>query len=239
MTISEPGVIQLLAAQRTQRYPERFVCRYGGGVTQPRAPGRRSTGRPRSSEVDARLIEAALGLLREGGPTAVNVEAVAARSGVAKTTIYRRHRDRHDLLRAAIGSVVIPPGQPPVEDIRGRLAWALGQVHAILGEVLGGGGVAALLEDREPAFTTLVRDLLTPYTTTLTELIEDDIAAGRLRRDLDADAAVSMMLGAYLGELLRHGTIGADWIPRCVDLLWHAITRPSTPIGSPPPPARR
>jgi AcrR family transcriptional regulator len=179
-----------------------------------------------------------LGLLRLGGPTAVNVEAVAARSGVAKTTIYRRYRDRHDLLRAAIGSVVIPPGQPPVEDIRGRLTWALGQVHAILGEVLGPGGVAALLDDREPAFTTLVHELLTPYTTALTGLIEDDIAVGRLRRDLDADAAVSMMLGSYLGELLRHGTVGADWTPRCVDLLWHAITRPSTPIGSPPPPAR-
>jgi AcrR family transcriptional regulator len=187
-------------------------------------PRQRSVGRPRSTEVDARLINAALELLRQGGPTAVSVEAIAARSGAAKTTIYRRYRDRDDLLRAAIGSAVTPPDQPPVEDIRGRLTWALGQVHAILGEVLGRGGVAALLDDREPACTTLVRDLLTPYTTALAGLIEDDTAAGRLRSDLDADAAVSLMLGSYLGELLRHGTVGADWIPRCVDLLWHAMT---------------
>jgi AcrR family transcriptional regulator len=187
-------------------------------------PRQRSTGRPRSTEVDARLIDAALDLLRQGGPTAVTVEAVAARSGAAKTTIYRRYRDRDHLMRAAIGSAVTPPDQPPVEDIRDRLTWALGQVHAILGEVLGRGGVAALLDDREPTFTTLVRDLLTPYTTALAGLIEDDAAAGRLRSDLDADAAVSFMLGSYLGELLRHGTVDAGWIPRCVDLLWHAMT---------------
>lgn len=185
---------------------------------------RQGAGRPRSREVDARLIEAALQLLRQSGPIAVTVEAVAARSGVAKTTIYRRYRDRDDLIRAAIGSVVTPPGQPPVEDIRDRLTWALAQVHAILGEVLGRGGIAALLDEREPAFTTLVRELLTPYTTALAGLIEDDIAAGRLRSDLDADAVVSLMLGSYLGESLRHGTVGADWIPRCVDLLLHAIT---------------
>jgi hypothetical protein len=53
-------------------------------------------------------------------------------------------------------------------------------------------------------------------------LIEDDTAAGRLRSDLDADTAVSLMLGSYLGELLRHGTVGADWIPR-----------PSTCSGTP------
>jgi AcrR family transcriptional regulator len=186
-------------------------------------PRRRRLGRPRSSEVDTRLAEAALTLLREGGPTAVTVEAVAARSGVAKTTIYRRFSDRYELMRAAVGSAVTPPGQPPVEDIRDRLTWALGQMHAILGEVLGRGGVAALLDDREPAFTTLVRDLLTPYTTALARLIEDDIKAGRLRADLDADATVSLMLGSYLGELLRRGAVSADWTPRGVDLLWHAI----------------
>jgi AcrR family transcriptional regulator len=187
-------------------------------------PTEGNIGRPRSAEVDARLIAAALELLREGGPKAVTVEAVAARSGVAKTSIYRRYRDRDDMIRAAIGSVVTPPDQPPVDDIRGRLAWALGQVRVIMEEVLGRGGVAALFDDRDPTYTTLVHALLTPYTTALAGFIEDDTAAGRLRSDLDADAAVSLILGSYLGEQMRSGTIGDDWILRCVDLLWHAMT---------------
>src|SRR5215213_9526346 len=48
-------------------------------------------GRPRREETDRSIREAALRLLRECGPAVVTVEAVAAESGVAKTTIYRRH----------------------------------------------------------------------------------------------------------------------------------------------------
>ena len=66
-------------------------------------------GRPRQPEVDTRLSEAVLALLRSGGPGAVTVEAVAARSGVAKTTIYRRHANRADLLRATLTDAVGTP----------------------------------------------------------------------------------------------------------------------------------
>ena len=41
--------------------------------------------------VEDGIAESTLYLLRNGGPRAVTVEAVAAHSGIAKTTIYRRH----------------------------------------------------------------------------------------------------------------------------------------------------
>jgi AcrR family transcriptional regulator len=191
-------------------------------MTHPEA--RRPLGRPRSTTVDRRLLDGALGLLQQGGPAAVNMEAVAARSGVAKSTIYRRFRDRHELLRAAVGSAVTMPTAPPVEDARERLAWALAQVRVILDEVLGPGGVAATLEDRDPDFTALVRDLLAPYNAALARLIEDDVEAGRLRKGLDSDAMVTLLLGSYLGELLRRGEVGPEWVGRYADLLWHAIS---------------
>ena len=40
------------------------------------------------------MEDAVLGLLREGGPDAVTMENVAARAGIAKTSIYRRHANR-------------------------------------------------------------------------------------------------------------------------------------------------
>jgi hypothetical protein len=58
----------------------------------------------------------------------------------------------------------------------------------------------------------------------LVSLIDADVAAGRLRPDLDADAVVSLLMGSYLGELLRRGVVADDWLPRCAELLWHAIT---------------
>ena len=190
--------------------------------TEP--PPGRGLGRPRSTTVDRRLLESALGLLHEGGPAAVNVQAVAARSGVAKSTIYRRFRDRQDLLRAAIGSAVTMPAAPPVGDAPERLRWALGQVHVVLDDVLGRGGVASMLEDRDPGFTSLVRDLLAPYNATLVQLIDEDVQAGRLRADLDGDAVVTLLMGSYLGELLRHGSVGSDWVRRYADVLWHGIS---------------
>ena len=66
-------------------------------MTTPPAP----RGRPRSRTTDRRISEAAVGLLREVGPHAVTVDGVAQRSGVARTTIYRRFADRQALLEAA------------------------------------------------------------------------------------------------------------------------------------------
>ena len=41
-------------------------------------------------DVDDGIADATLALLRTKGPRSVTVEAVAERSGIAKTTIYRR-----------------------------------------------------------------------------------------------------------------------------------------------------
>ena len=46
------------------------------------------------------LLEGALALAREGGPTAVGVREVARRAGVSPTAAYRHFADRDDLLAA-------------------------------------------------------------------------------------------------------------------------------------------
>jgi hypothetical protein len=57
------------------------------------------------------------------------------------------------------------------------------------------------------------------------------VAAGRLRPDLDADAVVSLLMGSYLGELLRRGVVDDDWLSRCAELIWQAITRRGNVTG--------
>src|SRR5688500_7888301 len=84
-------------------------------------------GRPRREETDRSIHDAALTLLRDRGPAAVTVEAVAAGSGVAKTTIYRRYADREAVLRAALGEAIGAPGEPPGTTPRERIEWALDQ----------------------------------------------------------------------------------------------------------------
>ena len=66
-----------------------------------------------ASRLDQRMSEAVLGLLREGGPAAVTMESVAARAGIAKTSIYRRHANRGELLTAVLTVAIGTPGGAP------------------------------------------------------------------------------------------------------------------------------
>lgn len=153
----------------------------------------------------------------------MTVEAVATESGVAKTTIYRRYADREAVLRAALKAAVRAPeeaiGDSPPEKIR----WALDQAWRQMSEVLGRGGLSAILGNSQPGFTRLFRSVLTPYADALVNLIRSDMAAGDLRRDLDPDTVVSLLVGAYLGELIRRGRVDREFSEKCVDLMWVAM----------------
>ncbi len=60
----------------------------------------------------AAVMTAATDLLVEGGPEALTVDAVVARSGVAKSTIYRHWATRDDLVTAVFEDCA-PDLQPP------------------------------------------------------------------------------------------------------------------------------
>jgi AcrR family transcriptional regulator len=60
---------------------------------------------PRRAKSRARVLAAAVELLRDEGLQGLTIEAVAARSGVAKTTIYRQFDNRDALHLAAVDSV--------------------------------------------------------------------------------------------------------------------------------------
>jgi AcrR family transcriptional regulator len=64
--------------------------------------GVRGRGRPRSEAAKVAILAAAAELLDEGGPGAVTMEAVAARAGVGKPTLYRWWPDRHAVAMAAM-----------------------------------------------------------------------------------------------------------------------------------------
>ncbi|WP_281711100.1 TetR/AcrR family transcriptional regulator, partial [Dermacoccus nishinomiyaensis] len=70
-----------------------------------------------------------LELLRTRGPRGVTVEAVTGRSGVAKTTIYRRYSDRRDMLAAALSSITSATTLDDEADARGRFRWVI--EHAV------------------------------------------------------------------------------------------------------------
>jgi AcrR family transcriptional regulator len=195
--------------------------------TTDRSPQPARPGRPRAASVDRRLHEAVLELLREGGPAAVTIDGVTSRSGVAKTTIYRRHPNRNELLRSVLANAVTAPEVPRDGSVRDKIRFALEQAWRQMGDVLGPGGLAALVANTDPEFTDLFRAALRPYVDMLVGRIREDSDAGLLRPGLDAEGVVSLMIGAYLGELVRHGDVEAGWLDRTIELLWILMAPPS------------
>jgi AcrR family transcriptional regulator len=74
--------------------------------------------RPRSEEAQQRVLDAAVGLIAEVGVSGFTVDAVASRSGVAKTTIYRRYPSGNELLIAALSCAIEPIRTPDTGSLR-------------------------------------------------------------------------------------------------------------------------
>ncbi|MET9223936.1 MULTISPECIES: TetR/AcrR family transcriptional regulator [unclassified Streptomyces] len=73
-------------------------------LVEPPAPHRR-TGRPRSAEADRAILGATREALVELGWGKLTLSDVAARAGVAKTTLYRRWNGKNELVVDAIAAL--------------------------------------------------------------------------------------------------------------------------------------
>lgn len=184
-------------------------------------------GRPREASVDQRLHAAVLELLRVGGPAAITMDGVASASGVAKTSIYRRHANRGELLTAVLTQAIGVPDGPREGSVRDKIRAALERVWHQMGVVLGPGGLAAIVGNSDPEFTDLFRAALRPYVDVLVARIRDDVDAGVLRPDVDAEGVVSLMVGAYLGQLVLRGDVEPDWLDRSLEMLWTLMVQPA------------
>ncbi|WP_006244512.1 TetR/AcrR family transcriptional regulator [Mycolicibacterium tusciae] len=174
-------------------------------------------------DVDDGIADAALALLRSKGPRSVTVEAVAARSGIAKTTIYRRHRDRRDMLSAALTRVTAPVPLPMQADPPDQLRWLIGEAVKTIEVGIGVGGFAALLTDEDPEFTKLFRRVLAKQRTKLESVIDAAKADGSFSADVDGATLVDAVVGAHIAERARTGRAVSGWEARLFDLFWPIV----------------
>lgn len=74
-------------------------------MTEENQEERRSVGRPRSVESHQAILEATLALVAAEGIQGTSMEAIAARAGVGKSTIYRRWSTKEALIVDAINEL--------------------------------------------------------------------------------------------------------------------------------------
>ena len=173
--------------------------------------------------VDQKIEATALDILRSKGPSAVTIEAVAHLSGVAKTTIYRRHDNRASLLRAVVYSssttTQVPHGVTAYE----MLHWFLGHARETIDNVVGRGTVAALLVNDDPEFTALLLGMVRTRSQPLRDALRARIAAGELREGLDVELLISLLLGTFMAESIRGKETSETWADDVLALLWPAL----------------
>lgn len=184
-----------------------------------------SRGRPRDPHTDERITSAAQALLRERGPAAVHVDSVSARSGIARSTIYRRYQDRRALMEAALAHFAeapLPTADLPLED---KLRWMLDQVRELVEERLGRGAIAAVLADSDPDFSAALRARLADRLQALEAEIGTDVARGRIWEGTNVHSLAELVFGAYLGEVLQHGRARRSWADGVMAVLLHGLDR--------------
>ncbi|MDH6196980.1 AcrR family transcriptional regulator [Mycobacterium frederiksbergense] len=178
---------------------------------------------PQRSRVEDGIAESALHLLRTGGSRAVTVEAVAAHSGIAKTTIYRRHLDRRDMLTSALSRMAAPEPLDPETGAPERLRWFIRHAVEAIEDGIGPGGFAALLTESDPEFTTLFRQILVGQRAKLAAAIDAGKADGSMRSDIDSESLIDGVVGAYIAERARTGVIADGWQERLFSLFWPTV----------------
>ena len=179
-----------------------------GTVTTPRrTPPRR--GRPRSEHADVAIRLAALSMLPEHGFRALSMEAVAARAGVSKATLYRRYKSKEDLIADVLRAIPNDSSTPDLGSVRDELLAVLRRKLSAVRWVPDAPRVVArLLGDAasDAKLQALINEtLIAPDRRIIRLVLERGIARGELRNDLDVDLATDILYGALIYRLVLSG----------------------------------
>jgi AcrR family transcriptional regulator len=153
-----------------------------------------------------RVLEAAAEELGRVGFTALRIDDVAARSGVNKTTIYRRWPVKADLLAAVLDNESFPLSVPDTGSLRGDLRQTLRDLRARL-YIARERGVVRMLqaESAHPDVAPLVRKMRAAHTAARRELFERAIARGELPVNTDASVLVEFATAPLISRIVHLG----------------------------------
>jgi AcrR family transcriptional regulator len=183
------------------------------------APGR---GRPRDRTLDARILEQVLGLLGSHGYAGLTLDELAARSGVAKTTILRRWPSKAAVAAAGVERLALQSVDVPDS---GTLR---GDLHAMLhgaAEMFARGRgqfVPRLFREagHHPEITDLLFTVIHTRRQAYRRALALAIARGELAPSADQDLLIDLLIGPIWTRLL----ITRDPItPEYVDSIVEAV----------------
>lgn len=194
----------------------------------------RKRGRPRSEVAERAMLEAAIELLAEHGYGGLAVEAVAARAGVAKTTVYRRWPGKDELLLDALNTVKGPVVQAPGGSVESDLKWLMEHMRESWTDTLHGQIMRRLSADagNQPEHYRTFRERIAgPRQAVTRSVLERGVAEGEIRPDVDLDVIVELLAAPVIAAVMGHreAELTAEHVAYVVDIVLAGIA----PIGRP------
>ena len=191
-------------------------------------------GRPLSPELDDRILEAALAMLADVGYAQLRLDALAARAGVAKTTILRRWPSKAAVAAAAVQRLALQTADVPEssnlrEDLQALLSNAVAAFASGPGRF-----VPALI--RESGHHAEIADLLATVIQTrraaYRRVLNRAIARHDLHPDVDQEVIIDLLVGPLWTRLLiTRQPVTQALVEEIVDAVLRAYP-PAGPAGA-------
>jgi AcrR family transcriptional regulator len=154
----------------------------------------------------------------------MSMESVATEAGVSRATLYRRYKDKADMITAAIAGrsgrdVVRRKSPSPREDLERFLLELHARFSRFWIEVLG-----AILADREdPSALALHRErIIAPRRAYALSLLEEARDLGQLSPDTDIELALDMLVGVVIARAISGTRSPPGWAADALDVIWRA-----------------
>ena len=182
----------------------------------------RAAGRPLDENVDAAILDAAWRLLLEQGYARMSIAKVAAAARVGRPAIYRRYRDKSELVAAVIAdkSARVPPIDTgnARDDLIAQLEFARRRFTMTLA------GTLIVEERKHPELLEQFREgMLVPRRDQIAASLERGKQRGEVRADLDTELAAHAVMGSFMFHTLTVGRPPKGWSEQVVDTLWRGF----------------
>jgi AcrR family transcriptional regulator len=185
-------------------------------------------GRPRSIQSHQAMLQATLELLAEVGFDAMSIDAISARAGVGKTTIYRRYASKEELVADAIESVREEVVIPDTGTLQGDIDALIQNAVQITLNPLGRQTVAMIISSASSntQFAQIYwTKYLQPRRKTFEIVLERAKARNEIPTDLDSDLVFDTMSAIMLYALIFQPT-SESWtayVHRALSLLFKNV----------------
>ena len=160
--------------------------------------------RPRSAEAHKKVLEAAVQLFSERGIDSTSMDAIAEVSGVSKATIYKHWQDKDALCLEVMGYLHGLDQEPPVfdsgdlrADLIAQLQYQPAADRQALREKMMPHIIAYASRNRAMGAVWRAR-IVEPARVALTDIIKRGEKRGILRRGIDPEVGIALLLGPMI-----------------------------------------